>query len=347
MEVILLDDDLVEEKKQFFGINKIILSIILIISFSFFHLTPLSAAPLSEKKAQRDSLIKEIYRIHEDLDETIEKYNFYSEELEKTDSKIKFLDKQKNKLNYELNSLKTELEKALNEIYKYNQLNIAQIVSSTDSISDLINRIKLFSIAGDNHVQVIKKVEELKNEIVILENENERYKNTILGLMAELKLIREKIEGKIKEKEKLLTKVKQDIEILERVMYAPVTNFVSPADYSGVLALALAQQGKPYIWGASGPNGFDCSGLVYWVFRQFGIYLSRTIGGQYRAGSPISKSNLQPGDLVFFKNFTHVGIYIGNGNFVHAPHTGTRVRIESLSRPYRAANYCGACRISR
>jgi peptidoglycan hydrolase CwlO-like protein len=346
MEVILLDEDLVKEKKQFFYINKIILSIILIISFSFFYSTPLSATPLSEKKAQRDSLIKEIYRINEELDETIEKYNFYSEELEKTNTKIKFLNKQKNELNYKLNSMKTELEEALNEIYKYNQLNIAQIVSSTDSISDLVNRIKLFSIAGDNHVNVIKKVEELKNEIIILENESEKHKKTILGLMTELKIVREKIEEKIKEKEKLLTKVKQDIEILERVMYAPVTNFVSPADYSGVLALALAQQGKPYIWGASGPNGFDCSGLIYWVFRKFGIYLPRTVGGQYKAGTPISKSNLQQGDLVFFKNFTHVGIYIGNGNFVHAPHTGTRVRIESLSRPYRVANYCGACRIS-
>ncbi|GAH29911.1 unnamed protein product, partial [marine sediment metagenome] len=59
----------------------------------------------------------------------------------------------------------------------------------------------------------------------------------------------------------------------------------------------------------------------------------------------VSKSDLRPGDLVFFKNFSHVGIYIGNGNFVHAPHTGTRVRVESLSNPYRLKNYCGACRI--
>lgn len=341
----LLDDPLLRKRRSFVIISKIVFSVILVISFTLSYSLPLSAAPLSEKKAEKDRLIEEIYRIHEDLDETVEKYNFYQDELNKVESKIIFLEKRKSRLNFELNSLKTELEEALEEIYKYGQVNFVYIVSSPDTINDLMDRMKLFSIAGEKHAQLIMKVEEIRNEIINIEQEAEKQKKIILGLISELNLIKEQVEEKIREMEGLLAKVKQDIQILEREMYAPVINFISPSDYTGVVSLALAQQGKPYAWGASGPNSFDCSGLVYWVFRKFGSYLPRTVRGQYNAGTPVSKSDLRPGDLVFFRNFTHVGIYIGNGNFVHAPHTGTRVRVESLSRPYRVKNYCGACSI--
>ncbi len=341
----LLEDPLLRKRRSFFIISKIVFSVILVISFTLSYSSPLSATPLSEKRAEKDRLIKEIYRIHEDLDETVEKYNFYTDELNKVESKIIFLEKRKSRLNFELVSLKTELEAALEEIYKYGQMNFVYVVSSPDTVNDLMDRIKLFSIAGDKHAQLIMKVEEIRNEIINIEQEAEKQKKIILGLMSELNLIREQVEEKIGEKERLLAKVKQDIQILEREMYTPVINFISPSDYSGVVSLALAQQRKPYVWGASGPNSFDCSGLVYWVFRQFGTYLPRTVRGQYNAGASVSKSDLRPGDLVFFKNFSHVGIYIGNGNFVHAPHTGTRVRVESLSNPYRVKKYCGACRI--
>lgn len=340
-----MDSSLVEEKQRFLSMSRIIISIILVIFFTLSNLTPLSAIPLSEKKAQEERLINEIYNIHEELDEVVEKYNFYRDELNKVNSKIIFLEKQKKELNFELNLLKDELNIALREIYKYGQLNIIQILSFTYSINDLLERVKFFSIAGDNHAQLIIKFEKVSNEITVVEQDTEKHKKILLGLLSELKLIKDSIEEKIREKERLLANVKQDIEILERIMYAPVTNFISPADYGGIVSLALSKQGKPYVWGASGPNSFDCSGFVYWVFKQFGTYLPRAVRGQYKSGISISKSDLQQGDLVFFKNFTHVGIYIGNGNFVHAPHNGTVVRVESLSRPYRIRNYCGACRI--
>jgi len=340
-----LEDPLLKKRKSFFIISKIVFSVILVISFTLPCSSPLGATPLSEKKAEKDRLIKEIYRIHEDLDETVEQYNFYQDELSKVESKIMSLEKRKSILNFRLISLKKELEAALKEIYKHGQANFVYIVSSPDTVNDIIDRMKFFSIAGDKHTQLIMKVKEIRDDIVNVEQEEEKQKKIILGLISELNLAKEQVEEKIREKERLLAKVKQDIQILEREMYKPVTNFVSPSDYTGMVSLALTQQGKPYVWGGSGPNSFDCSGFVYWVFRQFGTYLPRTVRGQYNAGSPVSKSDLRSGDLVFFKNFSHVGIYIGNGNFVHAPHTGTKVRVESLSIPYRVKNYCGACHI--
>jgi peptidoglycan DL-endopeptidase CwlO len=108
--------------------------------------------------------------------------------------------------------------------------------------------------------------------------------------------------------------------------------------------IALRYLGVPYVWGGSSPSGFDCSGLVMYVYAQLGISLPHYTVAQWNATLPISTSELQPGDLVFFDGLGHVGIYIGGGQFVHAPHTGTVVQIASLSG-YYAGNLVGARRV--
>jgi peptidoglycan DL-endopeptidase CwlO len=103
------------------------------------------------------------------------------------------------------------------------------------------------------------------------------------------------------------------------------------------LVLALAQRGKPYVWGAAGPSTFDCSGLTMWAYGKVGINLPHYTGSQWNSGTHISStSRLQPGDLVFFyADLHHMGMYIGNGMMVHAPHTGDVVRVAPLAgRPF-------------
>jgi cell wall-associated NlpC family hydrolase len=95
--------------------------------------------------------------------------------------------------------------------------------------------------------------------------------------------------------------------------------------------IALQYLGVPYVWGGASPSGFDCSGLVMYVYAQLGISLPHLTYSQRDVTYPISTSQMQPGDLVFFDGFGHVGIYIGGGQFVDAPHTGSVVRIDSLS----------------
>jgi cell wall-associated NlpC family hydrolase len=96
-------------------------------------------------------------------------------------------------------------------------------------------------------------------------------------------------------------------------------------------SIALRYLGVPYVWGGSSPSGFDCSGLVMYVYAQLGISLPHYTVAQWNATLPISSAQMQPGDLVFFDGLGHVGIYIGNGQLVDAPHTGSVVRIDSLS----------------
>jgi cell wall-associated NlpC family hydrolase len=117
-----------------------------------------------------------------------------------------------------------------------------------------------------------------------------------------------------------------------------------PPTHSSVVSIAEHYLGVPYQWGGASPSGFDCSGLVMYVFSQVGVSLPHSSYAQYGMGSPVSRDQLQPGDLVFFDGLGHVGIYVGGGSFIHAPHTGDVVRISSLSGWY-ASTYVGARRI--
>jgi peptidoglycan DL-endopeptidase CwlO len=108
------------------------------------------------------------------------------------------------------------------------------------------------------------------------------------------------------------------------------------------LRYALSRRGDMYVWGASGPNAFDCSGLVMWAYAQVGISLPHFTGDQWNMGIHVSRSQLQPGDLVFFyADISHVGIYIGNGLMVDAPDFGEVVQVQ----PVMWAYYVGAVRI--
>lgn len=124
-----------------------------------------------------------------------------------------------------------------------------------------------------------------------------------------------------------------------------------PTNTLGGQAVALAYEflGVPYVWGGATPSGFDCSGLTMYVYRQLGIKLGHYTGFQYYEGRRVSRDQLEPGDLVFFHANAigvpqHEGMYIGNGAFIHAPHTGDVVRISSLFDTRYAMAYVGAVR---
>lgn len=116
---------------------------------------------------------------------------------------------------------------------------------------------------------------------------------------------------------------------------APVTD-VTVTKGQQVIDLAKQYIGVRYVYGGTTPNGFDCSGLVQYVYRQMGVSLNRVAADQAKNGVYVAKENLQPGDMVFFKKpgraIHHVGLYVGNGNYLHAPYTGRTICIEPMTR---------------
>ena len=116
----------------------------------------------------------------------------------------------------------------------------------------------------------------------------------------------------------------------------------STATGASAVRWAQSKLGSPYVWAADGPNSFDCSGLTMWAYRQVGVSLPHFAAAQINRGRRVSRGNLQPGDLVFFGSpIHHVGMYVGGGDFIHAPHTGDVVKISSLGS---RGDYVGACR---
>lgn len=126
------------------------------------------------------------------------------------------------------------------------------------------------------------------------------------------------------------------------------TSTVTSSKASAVISTAKSFMGVPYVWGGTTPNGFDCSGYIQYVLGKNGISVPRTAAEQYKVGTSVSKSNLRTGDLVFFTTYkegpSHLGFYLGDGNFIHAS-SSKGVTISSLSSDYYSSRYIGAKRV--
>jgi cell wall-associated NlpC family hydrolase len=131
----------------------------------------------------------------------------------------------------------------------------------------------------------------------------------------------------------------------ERTEVAPAGPIVASSQAAQIAVdTAMAQRGKPYVWAASGPGSFDCSGLVQYAYAAAGIGLPHSSRMQSGMGAPVSRDQLQPGDLVFFYSpVSHVGIYVGNGLMVHAPTPGDVVKVADIDS---MGGYAGARRIA-
>jgi cell wall-associated NlpC family hydrolase len=127
--------------------------------------------------------------------------------------------------------------------------------------------------------------------------------------------------------------------------HAPKRGANKPTIGQRAAAIAVKEVGVPYAWGGASPAGFDCSGLVYWSYGRLGVALPHSSYALYDLGRPVSPSRMKAGDLLFFSGLGHVGIYIGRGRMVHAPHSGTVVQVVKLGSSSYGSRIVGVRRI--
>ena len=267
------------------------------------------------------------------------------------------------------------LEQRLVAIYtsRESQASLAVILGA-HSLDDLISRIETVNSVSHQDTEIIGQVLSFQREIVHRHAFLSHARAEQRQLVAERASSLRSAEGRLAAERRLYASVKTQIQNLlasqqaqqqaaasqarlrlqAQTAFGQIGSFVGsvpdsslPAErYSQVVGIAMQYLGVPYVWGGASPSGFDCSGLVMYVYAQVGVSLPHYTVAQWDYPNSVSvpRDQLEPGDLVFFDGLGHVGIYIGNGEFIHAPHTGANVEIDSLDGWY-AADYVGAKRI--
>jgi peptidoglycan DL-endopeptidase CwlO len=253
------------------------------------------------------------------------------------------------------------------------------VMLGAKSITDLVTRIEAVQNVSSQDVTVMNDVVRFKGEVTRHRHALVRAHRQQAALVHQRAAAKASLGSQLSHQERLLSSIKGELSHLVAAAQAralasaaaarsrysaaqqdalaesiadpigvsastPDGSVAPPSQYGGVVGIAMRYLGVPYVWGGASPGGFDCSGLVMYAYAQVGVSLPHYTGAQWNVGVPVSRDDLQPGDLVFFDGLGHVGIYVGGGQFIHAPHTGDVVKISSLSGWY-AATYVGARRI--
>jgi peptidoglycan DL-endopeptidase CwlO len=349
-----------------------------------FAVVALVAAPVaratpdsvSSKQAQAQSVLAQIQGLDANLERAVDAYNLANEKLGRIESDLR-----ENKLELRLarTNLKhaqTRLSARLVEIYTSEGENTGlDVLLGASSIDDLISRLDTMNRVSDQSSEVVRQVKHFR---AMVKQRRARLQTAHVEqerLVAERSAQKASIEGQLSERRQLLSSIKSQISELQAAEQArqaelaaqararlqsagatvldasagavttpPDSYAPPPSKYGGVVGIAMQYLGTPYVYGGASPAGFDCSGFVMYVFAQIGVSLPHNAAAQYGYGMPVSRDQLQPGDLVFFNGLGHDGIYIGGGQFIHSPHTGDVVKISSISGWY-SSTWVGARRL--
>jgi cell wall-associated NlpC family hydrolase len=359
--------------------------VLLAIVAGLFSALPAAGAPspsVSATQAQAQEVVGEIDALNTSLDRSDELVNLANLKLANVKSDIATNRHELVLAKHELLVSRLTIAKRLVTMYTSGSSSTLEVILGAHSLQDVLNRVDTENRLASLDAQVATQVAQFKRSVVqqraSLATENLQVKR----LVAERARQRTAIEVRIGERRQLLDSLNGQVQRLLAAQQAAALRasraaeqqvsdaqnvtaqafastpvgasavtpegaaVIPPSSYSGVVGVAMQYLGTPYVWAGSSPAGFDCSGLVMYAYSQEGVALPHSSYAMWNDGVSVPKDQLEPGDIVFFDGLGHVGIYIGGGEFVHAPHTGTVVQVSSLDSGSYAGSYDGARRVS-
>jgi peptidoglycan DL-endopeptidase CwlO len=361
------------------GFRRQALTFFIVVSAALTAASPLHAAPgsVSSKEAEARSVLAQIQGLDANLERAVDSYNLANEKLAGIEGDLKENKQELRLAKSNLRHAQTILNAHLVEMYTSggNGDTGLEVLLGATSMDDLLARIDTVNRVSDQSTSVLQQVKTFRARV---KEQRERLQKAHVQqakLVAQRSAEKASIEGQLSSRRQMLSSIKSEIEQMQAaeqqrqaelaaqararlssngvtVLNASAGAVTQPAPvytpppskYGGVVGIAMQYLGIPYVYGGASPSGFDCSGLVMYVFGQIGVSLPHNAAAQYGSGMPVSRDQLQAGDLVFFNGLGHVGIYIGGGQFIHAPHTGDVVKISTLSGWY-SSTYVGARRL--
>ncbi|MFD3802165.1 NlpC/P60 family protein [Streptomyces sp. NPDC058619] len=302
----------------------------------------------------------EVNRLYEEAEAATERYNGAKEQADEAERALTGLRDETARRTDRLNTARGALGTLAATQYRGGSLGSAVRLALSADPQEYLAQAAFIARAGDRNAAGITAVRRGLDEVGKLRTQ-------AAGRASDLRARRDELAGHKAEVEAKLAAARQQLAKLtaeERAAYEARTAAASapaaappaaagavparraaPAPSDGsraarAVAFAYGAVGKPYVWGATGPGSFDCSGLTQAAWRSAGVALPRTTYTQINAGRRVSRDQLAPGDLVFFySGITHVGLYIGNGQMIHAPRPGSTVRVAPLdSMPWAGAS---------
>ena len=330
----------------------------LIVSLAVLAYVPgVQADRVQDKRNELERIKSEVQSIDARLEAVTEQYNLTNVRAQQIRAGIAQKERELAALTSQLEERKGILGQRLRELYKSGNADVLEVLTECRTVDDLYTNLDRARRISGNDVDIIVAVIGSRQQVESARAELQAKKLELDAVLAQLETQRNQIEGELRRRKELMAGVEAEVNRLiaeeeaSRTVTTPPRTGTSrprtppppPPPYAPeVVKVAYAQLGKPYRYAAAGPDAFDCSGLVMYCYARVGVSLPHSSYMQARCGTPVSYSELQPGDLVFFHGFGHVGIYIGNGQYIHAPRTGDVVRIADLGR---RRDFCGAVRI--
>lgn len=329
---------------------------------------PAFADSVAVKEAEAARIQSQISELDTKAEIASERYNAAQVHYNKITSKVAAIEHKIKKLQKQEHFLQSQLDTRVNDMYRQGPLGFLPVILSVRSYEDFDTTIRVLTSLNEQDAATVSQLKAAKAsaqraraELKVQQRAAKKQKLAMAEnarqVKAELASRKHVLESVTAEIQGLIAQrlASQDIGVQTRTMKlllqhrSPESGGIcfggatAPSSSAGkAVYWAEKQLGKPYVWAAAGPSTFDCSGLMLYAYAHAGVNLNHYSGDQINEGRHVSKSNLQPGDLVFFGSpIHHVGMYVGGGNFIEAPYTGTDVRISRLSS---RGDFAGACR---